>query len=70
MTEFATLTVDKEAKLLIKQTQKIIHDKTRVDFDLKDLVYLIFRRPEKAVDLVNENFQIEMTETRREVIKK
>lgn len=62
MSNFTTLTIDNDTKLLIKKTQKIIHNKKNISFDLKDLVYLVFKRPEKAVELVNDNFSIEIGE--------
>jgi len=60
MSNVTTLTIDNDTKILIKKTQEIIHNKKNVNFDLKDLVYLVFKRPEKAVELVNDNFNIEM----------
>lgn len=60
MSDLTSLTIDADTKILIKKTQEIMRDKKNVNFNLKDLVYLVFKRPEKAVDLVNENFSIEM----------
>lgn len=31
-----------------------------VNFDLKDLVYLAFKRPEKVVKIIGDNFNVEM----------
>jgi len=60
MTDVTTLTIDTDTKALIKKTQEIIRNKKNINFDLKDLVYLIFKRPEKAVELVNDNFNTEI----------
>jgi len=57
---FSTLLVDKDIKELIISTQKIIWNKNRINIDLKDLVHLAFKRPEKVIDLIYENFSIDM----------
>lgn len=59
MSNVTTLTIDNDTKVLIKKTQEIIHNKKNVNLDLKDLVYLVFKRPERAAELVNDNFNIE-----------
>lgn len=59
--KITTLTIDEDAKVLIKATQKVILDRKNVSLDLKDLVYLVFKSPEKAAQLVNENFSSEIT---------
>lgn len=58
--KITTLTIDEDAKVLIKATQKVIFEKKNVNLDLKDLVYLVFKSPEKAAQLVNENFSSEV----------
>jgi len=57
--KITTLTIDEDAKVLIKETQKVILGRKNVNLDLKDLVYLVFKSPEKAAQLVNENFSSE-----------
>lgn len=54
-----TLTIDEDAKLLIKATQKVIQDRKNINMDLKDLVYLVFKNPEEAANLVSKNFNSE-----------
>lgn len=56
------MTIDSDAKDLIKKTQKVIYNEKKVNLDLKDLVYLIFKNPERAAELVNENFSTETNE--------
>lgn len=55
-----TLTIDTDAKDLIRKTQDVISNNKKINFDLKDLVYLIFKRPDKAAELVIENFGVEI----------
>lgn len=59
---FTTLTIDTDAKVLIKDARKILKDRKNINFDIKDLVYLAFKRPEKVADLISENFSIDMTD--------
>lgn len=60
VSKITTLTIDEDAKNLIKQTQKVIQDRKNINMDLKDLVYLVFKNPEKAANIVSENFNSEM----------
>ena len=60
MSSMTSLNIDNDTKALIKETQKIIHQKKKVNFDLKDIVYLVFKSSEKVADLVSENFNVEM----------
>lgn len=55
-----TLTIDEDAKDLIKQTQKVIHDRKNIKMDLKDLVHLVFKNPDDAANLVSKNFNSEI----------
>ena len=43
-----------------KEMNKNGKRKKKVNFDLKDIVYLVFKSPEKVADLVSENFNTEM----------
>ncbi len=56
------LYIDDEAKSLIKRTQAIVLNNNKVTLDLKDLVYLAFKRPEIIAKIINKNFAIEMDE--------
>lgn len=50
-----SLTIDEGTLDLIKETQKIIHYRKKVDFDLKDIIHIAFSNPEKIIDLIEKN---------------
>lgn len=56
----STVSVDVDVKNSIKDVQNIIKNETNINLDLKDILYLIFKSPEKAVELVNENLRLEL----------
>ncbi len=60
--KMSQLYIDDEAKSLIKRTQAIVLNNNKVTLDLKDLVYLAFKRPEIIAKIINKNFAIEMDE--------
>lgn len=56
------LYIEDKAKDLIKRTQEVIYNNNKVILDLKDLVYLAFKRPEMVAKLINKNFSVETNE--------
>lgn len=56
MSTITTLTVDQNTKLLIEQAMTLLYKDKNVNFSIKDLMFLVFKRPEKIVELVNENY--------------
>jgi prephenate dehydrogenase len=60
--KMSQLYIDDEAKSLIKRTQVVVYNNNKVTLDLKDLVYLAFKRPEIVAKIINKNFAIEMDE--------
>lgn len=53
-----SLTIDEGTYALLRETQLIIHDKRRVDFDIKDIVHLVFSRPDRVVELIEKNLNM------------
>lgn len=62
MADITTLSIDSDAKTLIKMTQKIVAEKNKIKLDFKDLIYLAFKRPNMAAELIGKNFNAETNE--------
>lgn len=50
-----SLTIDEGTYELLREVQLIIHDKRKVDFDIKDIIHLAFSRPERMAELIERN---------------
>lgn len=57
--KMSQLYIDDEAKSLIKRTQVVVYNNNKVTLDLKDLVYLAFKRPEIVAKIINKNFAMD-----------
>lgn len=53
-----SLTIDEGTYNLLRETQLIIHDKKKVDFDIKDIVHMAFSRPDRIVELIERNLNM------------
>lgn len=52
-----SITIDEGTYSLLKSVQSIIRDKRKVDFDIKDIIHIVFSRSKKVVELINDSLE-------------
>lgn len=52
-----SITIDEGTYSLLKSVQSIIRDKRKVDFDIKDIIHIVFSSSKKVIELFGDNLE-------------